>query len=1305
MGFYKRLYSLILGIILITQVFSLNLSADAGEERTVYLSATEYDYPPFSVTDNGEADGFSVELLKAVADEMGIIVTFKIDQWSILKEELKNGELDILPLVGYTEERDEIYDFTVPYIVMRGNIFVRKNDDLIQSQEDLFGKEVLVLDGDNSQEWAWSIGLDTELTATTTYLEAFQLLASGQYDAVLAQGLVGEKLISDHNLDNISPVYIYDDGGVTRQKLNLEGYEQKFCFAVVEGDTELLSVLNEGLSIVSVNGRYDELYQKWFPFLLDNDGVSTATIIRYVIYILTPILIALIAAYFILTRRTIKLRTMEIKNEKERSEKYLNDLILSGKIFETSIKNAPIPIMIHDEDGTVLNISQTWMDLTHYNKDDIPKIFDWTEKAYGTKKDDLRQFISTIFSLNKTQHDGEFEVTTKEGMKLIWDFHSMYIGNLPNGKAVAMSVATDVTERVLMDNQLKESEQRFKILHNASFGGIALHDKGLILDCNQGLSDITGYSMDELIGMDGLLLIAPDYRSFVMNKIKTGYEKPYEAFGIRKNNEIYPLRLEARNMPYEGKQVRVVEFKDISEIRDIQDQLIETLEQHKLVLDSTISGIYAIDKEGICTYVNHNALELLGYNHESEVIGKNIHELVHHSYEDGEPWLQEDCFLHQNFLNKTMINKDDIIWRKDGTYFPVVYSSAPQIKNNEVIGAVVLFSDITERKIIERSLIESEIRFKTLFEKAPIGYQSLDENGCFLVVNETWLDMLGYQEDEVVGKWFGDFLSEKHKSLFKERFEIFKKRGKIHSEFWMIHKDGHLIYIEFEGLIGYNKVREFQQTYCTLNDVTDRKRLESALIKEKESLAFTLKSIGDAVIATDSNGLITGINPIASHLTGWSEEEALGQKFNQVFNITFEDKNQIVEDPVEKALLTNQIVELANHTVLISKDGTEYFIEDTAAPIKNADHENIGVVIVFRDVTQKKKNEREIKRLSEHDYLTSLYNRRYYFDKLEYFHRAKYYPLGLMMLDVNGLKIINDAFGHQVGDEALVMIGNVLKDIFGEKDVIARIGGDEFTVLLPNTTPEKLLEYKDTITATMKEKLISNVELSLAVGYELIEKDSDDLDEIQKQAENQMYAHKSVVGTSVRSKAISAILLTLTDKHYTEKRHSIEVSHLCKQIGVELKLNEDDLKELEQAGLFHDIGKIAIPDSILNKPGKLTDEEFEIIKTHTQVGYQILRAADEYSDLAMHALHHHERWDGNGYPSKLKGEKIPLFSRIINIVDAYEAMTADRPYRKKLSKEYAVEEIIRCSGKQFDPVIAKLFVEKVLKKEWDESSN
>jgi HD-GYP domain-containing protein (c-di-GMP phosphodiesterase class II) len=158
-------------------------------------------------------------------------------------------------------------------------------------------------------------------------------------------------------------------------------------------------------------------------------------------------------------------------------------------------------------------------------------------------------------------------------------------------------------------------------------------------------------------------------------------------------------------------------------------------------------------------------------------------------------------------------------------------------------------------------------------------------------------------------------------------------------------------------------------------------------------------------------------------------------------------------------------------------------------------------------------------------------------------------------------------------------------------------------------------------------------------------------------------------------------------------------------MGDKLNLTKNEILELEFAGLIHDIGKITIPDSILKKPGKLTEDEWTIMKTHTTHGYQILRSADKYSKLADYALTHHERWDGKGYPKGIKEEEIPLFSRIICICDAFEAMTSDRPYRKALPVESAIEELIRCSGSQFDPYLVNLFVKKVLIDEYPNHEN
>jgi len=1160
----KRFSSAILVLVIAVLSMSFEVKADAGEERTVYLSATEFDYPPFSVTDSGEADGFSVELLKAVAEEMGIVVTFKIDQWTVLKEELKNGELDILPLVGYTEERDEIYDFTVPYIVMRGNIFVRKGENGIQSQEDLFGKEILVLDGDNSQEWAWSIGLDSELTATTTYLEAFELLSSGQYDAVLAQGLVGEKLISDYGLENIEPVYIYDDNGVTRHKLNLDGYEQKFCFAVVEGDSELLSILNEGLSIVSTNGTYDELYQKWFPFLLENENVSTAEVLKYVGYALIPILVLLITAYFITTRKTIKSKTEEIVKEKNVAEKYLHDLILSGKIFETSIEHAPIPIMIHADDGQVINISKTWTKLTGYQKEDIPTIYEWTEKAFGTKKEDVKRFISGLYILTETQHDGEFEVNTKDDKKLIWDFYSIGIGQLTDGRKAAMSVATDITERVEISQLLKESEERFKALHNASFGGISIHDKGLILDCNQGLADMTGYSQNELIGSDGLLLIAPDYRDFVINKITSGYEKPYEAFGLKKNGDVYPLRLEARNIPYKGKQVRVVEFRDI-----------------------------------------------------------------------------------------------------------------------------------TEQKQFEIALLESEDRFKKLYDKAPIGYQSLDVNGCFIEVNETWLDMLGYEQNEVIGKWFGNFLTPAYQEIFKKGFERFKQTGEVNREFEIIKKNGDIVTVEFRGLIGYNSNHHFEKTFCVLRDVTEIKHIEEERAEKQKELVHS-RNLMNYIIEHNNGGVavhdkeLNYVYVSKKYLDQYDiHDDIIGKHHYDVFP-DLPDKWRVIHQKTLQGMVFKNDKDL-----FVRNDGTLLWTRWECRPWYDANDEIAGIIIYTEVINELVKAEQEKEYLLTHDQLTGLNTRIYFDEQIKQIDKDENLPISLINFDINGLIIINEAFGHEYGDEFIKFIAQTLKDVFNDKSVISRVGGDQFTVLLKNTSNKTAENLAKEVAARVKNQDIKGTQISIAHGIATKNKD-EEISKLFTISENNMYSNKIFESQSYRNNSIKSMIKAYHEKNPREEEHSKRVSILCEKFAEVLEMNYEDINKLKAISHLHDIGKIAIDEAILNKPGKLNDEEWETIKKHPEIGARIISTSHEYSVIADDILSHHERFDGKGYPRGLSGKDIPIRARMITIIDSYDAMTSDRPYRKAMTKQEAIDEIIRCSGTQFDPDLVEVYVKKVI---------
>ncbi|HPO49148.1 MAG TPA: transporter substrate-binding domain-containing protein [Spirochaetota bacterium] len=251
-------------------LFFLLTIANLYSTEKIYKSATEFDYPPFSVTSRGVADGFSVELLKAVCDEINLKVSFKIDGWEIIKNELKEGMLDILPLVGRTPEREAYFDFTIPYVTINGNIFIRDDEKDIKIESDLFGKEIIVMEGDNAHEYALRTNYTDKLILVKTYKEAFELLSAGKHDAVIAQGIVGAQIISDLKISNVKPVAKITKNSLFPSKINLSGFEQKFCFAVKEGDKDLLDKLNTGLVIVNENGKYQKIFDKWFPFLKEN---------------------------------------------------------------------------------------------------------------------------------------------------------------------------------------------------------------------------------------------------------------------------------------------------------------------------------------------------------------------------------------------------------------------------------------------------------------------------------------------------------------------------------------------------------------------------------------------------------------------------------------------------------------------------------------------------------------------------------------------------------------------------------------------------------------------------------------------------------------------------------------------------------------------------------------------------------------------------------------------------------------------------------------------------------------------------
>ena len=333
--------------------------------------------------------------------------------------------------------------------------------------------------------------------------------------------------------------------------------------------------------------------------------------------------------------------------------------------------------------------------------------------------------------------------------------------------------------------------------------------------------------------------------------------------------------------------------------------------------------------------------------------------------------------------------------------------------------------------------------------------------------------------------------------------------------------------------------------------------------------------------------------------------------------------------------------------------------------------------------------------MSYHDYLTGLFNRRFYEEVLIKLDTEENYPLTLVMADVNGLKMINDSFGHAVGDELLQMASNVIKSGCRDNDVIARLGGDEFVIILTRTDAETAALIVKRLEMLAAQEKICGLKLSIAFGSRTKTRKEENIQKVLKNAEDDMYRHKLYESASMRSKTIELIMNTLYEKSNREMMHSSRVGHICEKIGMRMKLDQDEINQIRTAGLIHDIGKMGIDEKILNKPGALNQDEWKEIQRHPEIGYRILSSVNEFSEMANCILEHHERWDGRGYPKGLKGEEISLQGRIVAVADSFDAMTSDRTYRKGLAQDEAIAEIKRCAGTHFDPLVAKILVEMV----------
>ena len=690
--------------------------------------------------------------------------------------------------------------------------------------------------------------------------------------------------------------------------------------------------------------------------------------------------------------------------------------------------------------------------------------------------------------------------------------------------------------------------------------------------------------------------------------------------------------------------------------------------------------------DGLIVYINKDFTKLLGYTFD-ECIKKQCHEI--NLYRNPEDY---NKIINKLSEKDSCDSREVIFVKKDGTSSKgLIVSEIVNLNDVEYVFSTI-HNDIENASVQEEVTIALELKAKNqelIFqneEKEKRAAELLIANKELLFQTEEKADRaaelliankeLLFQTEEKANR-AAELLIANEELLYQTEEKADRAAELLIANKELLFQNEEKEKRAAELLIA-NKELVFQ------NDEKE-KRADELLIANKELIfqnAEKAKRAAELLIANEE--LLYQTKEKASRAAELliANEELLYQ--------TQEKANRAAELLIANEELLYQTQEKANRAVELLIANKELVFQNNEKE-KRADE----LLIVNKELVFQND---EILFLSYHDQLTGLYNRRFYEKQLKILDTSNNLPLTVVVGDVNGLKLINDSFGHAMGDRLLKKAAEVIKKCCGAHHIVSRTGGDEFVILMPETKSTEAELVIKLINETFIVEKLGSIEVSVSFGYKTKNNIKESIKEVVKNADKQMYSNKIFESPTMRGKIVDTIIKTLHEKNESLEQHSIRVSKLCVRMGTVLGLSTYKINELKTVGLLHDIGKIAIDENILNKPGKLTDSEWKEVKRHPEIGYRILETATGMSKVAEYVLSHHERWDGKGYPNSLQGNEIPFESRIIGIIDAYDAMISDRVYHTAKSEEEAVAELKRNAGLQFDPELVMLFTEEVLGK-------
>jgi diguanylate cyclase (GGDEF)-like protein/PAS domain S-box-containing protein len=846
------------------------------------------------------------------------------------------------------------------------------------------------------------------------------------------------------------------------------------------------------------------------------------------------------------------------------------------------------------------------------------------------------------------------------------------------------------TRRAMAERELREGEERYRRLVELMPEAIIVNQEGRIVFANSASTRLFGARLpEELVGKSLIDIVHPDFHDIARERYKWVMKNRMEAPFIEQklvDLKGRPLNGEVASIPFsfEGKEAMLTVIRDVTERKRMTRSLEESERLYRAIVETLQEGMGIVDPRENFLFVNSEYCRMTGYSR-GELLGMNLRQVI--LEEDWEKILQETKKRKAGEVSKYEFR----IRRKDGLVRSLLASVVPwSDEEGGYLGAIAMVLDMTDQRAIEEALRESEEKYKLVVEHAHEAIMVAQEDRLKFV-NPEAERLLGRTAAEVAARPFTDFIhpDDRDMVLDRHRRRTEGREDDLPTEytFRVVDSRGTAKWVEIKVVLV-----EWEGNPATLNllsDITERREADLALRESERKYRELVENANSIIMRMDPRGVITFFNEFAQGFFGFREKDIIGKNIVGTIVPETETSGRDLAKLLHNICVSPDKYQI-NENENVTRSGQRVFVAWTNKAIYNDSGEFQGVLCVGNDITERKKAEEKLAYLSLHDPLTGVSNRAFFEQKM----KIAQVPAGIIICDVDGLKLVNDTLGHDYGDRLLRAASSILKSCFRTHDVLARIGGDEFAVLVAMKNPGVISKIVRRLRASIESYNAGDpaAPLSMSVGYATTDDVTRGINEVFKEADNNMYRDKMQRGQVIREFFLRSLVQGMLRRRIVSDEENSRLQKLASDLAAALGLVEKSVEAVKLLARYHDLGMVGVRDEIFLKPGALSEEERGELQRHCEAGQRIAQSVPDLMAVAGLILRHHEWWNGKGYPLGVKGKDIPVECRVLAVAEAYDAMTHERPFRKARSRAEAIEELKACSGTQFDPDVVKAFV-------------